>query len=106
MLYLYLAFGIMADIFGIYVAKKFVDSGELKWILGIVFTSIVLNILYILVLTKGTVSILTAVWLIVVLLGGILIGSVLFKETITLLQWVGVILAIAAITCLQWPTNT
>lgn len=105
MLWVYLLFGVIGDIFSVYVAKRFVDSGQWSWVAGIIVASIFLNIIYILALSEGQVSIVTAVWLIGVLVGGIVLGYFVFNEQISTVQWIGIVLAVISIVLLQWPAK-
>ncbi len=105
MLWLYLIIGVFADTANVFIAKKFVDSNNYYWLIGTVLTVIVLNLAYIMSVKAGELSIITATWLVTVLIGSVLLGYFIFKEDISTLQWLGIILAVVSIILLQWPKS-
>lgn len=105
MWWVYLAIGILADTANIYIAKRLVDTGNYYWLIGVVATILMLNLAFIMALREGPLSIITSVWLVAVLLGSVLMGVRVFNESVSLVQWVGIVLAISSIILLQWPTK-
>lgn len=102
LLWLYLAIGVIADTFGIYVSKRFVDSDNWFWIIGLILASIVLSIAYILALKQGFLSVITPIWLVTLTAISVLMGFLIFDEKISPTQWVGIGFALLGITLLQW----
>jgi len=93
---------IIIECCGLYYTKQFsLTNNYLHLGLCMLFYAIVPLILIILLKSQHSISLLNCLWNILSTIYGVAIGMFLFREHISMKQWLGIILSILAIWCLK-----
>ncbi len=103
MFWLYLIIGLTSDTISMYFGKKYVLTDNINFLIITLLLYLVMGLSLIQMFRYKELTIVNILWIVGVLVTGTLIGQLIFKESITLVQWIGIIICIIGVILIQIP---
>ena len=105
MFWILLTFMGTLDAIGMFFAKKAADTLDPKmWGITILIYALIGGVFAQTLRYEG-LTITNIIWSLFIIIFGSFVGLVIFKENLSILQWVGFFMAIVSIVLIQWPTK-
>ncbi len=93
------------DTMAMYLGKQAAQQNDWRlWsITALIFA--VMGGLFVKILQYETLTVINLLWVVGAIILGTILGLIVFKEQITGLQWLGLLLSILGVIFLMWPTK-
>lgn len=103
MIWVWLGLGLMADLTGIFLGKKYLSTNNLLFLIGAMASFALIGIFFTQLMKYENLAIANVLWMAGIAIFPMLMAFFYFKEKVTPLQTVGIIVILFGVLLIEWP---